>query len=105
MAIWRRLVDEIAGGDDERMVRIWMEHYHEAGSSHRLRLTTLQTAGHIAAVAASEQQHPEARLDEINPVDFAEYLHSRAQLVPLIRALISDGVISLDDIDPPPATA
>lgn len=39
---------------------------------------------------------------EANPVQLALEWHEKQQLVPLVRAFLDDGLITLDDIDPPP---
>lgn len=102
LGLVERVADELPGHDLESLAVYWASIILSPKTSHRLRLTSLQTLAHCLAVADQEQLGQGRAFGAINPVDFAQWLHGRGGLIPLIRAFLEDGLLTLDDIDPPP---
>ncbi len=88
-------------GGTNRVMALWAKLIRDSDTPAATRAKSIETLTFAAAVASREIVRTQT-FAEVDPLEFVQYLHSCSQLVPLIRALLADGVITLDDIDPPP---
>lgn len=88
----------------EGIVELFVETIKEATPNKRI--TAIDRLLYMTAVCELERlQPPDMNYGEIDPVDYVEYLAEEGKLAPLIHQMVTDGLLDIDMIDPPPDLA
>jgi hypothetical protein len=86
-------------GGPQKVADEWIRLINHEDTPDGSRVKSIDTLVHISKVFEKTRI---ADAIEQNPVQIALEWHKNMQLVPLVRAFLEDGIITLDDIDPPP---
>ena len=89
-------------GGAEKFMEMWTGLIADTDSPGVSRVKALETITHAMIVADREEFSRGANFADVDPVEFAMFLHDRKQLAPMVRAALADGILSWDQIDPPP---
>lgn len=82
------------------VVRDWSRQATDKKSTDLQRLRVLDA---IVEMRCRLVDHETSQVSELSPDEALAQWHERGQLVPRLRAMLADGRLSLDDIDPAPS--
>lgn len=82
------------------LIQLWVEMISDKRASGQRRLSSMQTLLHVLMVCdlRSFQQQAQA-----TPAAVVAALHRQGELVPILRRMLNEGALTLDQLDPPPA--
>ena len=84
------------GTDLPGLAKLIGEHYNDPLCTSAQKLKICRTLWHLHVSALGPVDPP-----AVDPGDVLRKLHTEGQLVPILRKMLSAGLITLDDIDPP----
>jgi hypothetical protein len=103
-----QLAEELGGTRDwQQMTELWARYLNDPKTPLSRKITAFHVF-HFARLLADQADLERLRREQpdfatIDHAAYVQWLAERGQLTGLLRAALADGLITLDDIDPPPA--